>query len=79
MLDLASKINTSSKAKKFDETQVDGGVQPVCVNCEEDYLVTMAFIAEQYTFKRAIDLETLNIERERNQMVDLLLQLLNFK
>ena len=36
----------------------------------------MAYIAEQYTFKRQLDLDKLNIERERNKMVDVLLRFL---
>jgi hypothetical protein len=48
----------------------------VSVNCEEDYLIAMAYIAEQYTFKRQLDLDKLNIERERNKMVDVLLRFL---
>jgi len=52
---------------------VDGAFKTVNVSCEEDYLIAMAYIAEQLTFKRTIDLERLNIERERNKMVDVLL------
>jgi hypothetical protein len=52
---------------------VDGGLKQVCCNCEEDYLVAMAYIAEQFTFKRTIDLERFNVDRERSKMVDLLL------
>lgn len=36
----------------------------------------MVYIAECYTFNQTIDLETLNIERERNKIIDLLLSLL---
>ena len=63
----------------FEENDVDGGIQSVCVACEEDYLIAMAYIADCYTFNRNIDLETFNVSRERNKMVDLLLSLLKFR
>ena len=75
MLELGAKFNQSGR-KSFDEEQVDGGFKNVNVTCEEDYLVAMAYIAEQFTFKRAIDLDRLNIERERSKMIDVLLQFL---
>lgn len=74
VLDLASKLSNGS----FNENEVDGGVETICVQCEEDYLIAMAYIAECFTFKRNIDLETFNLERERNKMVDLLLSILQF-
>jgi hypothetical protein len=39
----------------------------------------MAYIAEAVTFKRVIDLSLLNVQREREKMCDLFLQLLQFK
>ena len=51
----------------------------MCVQCEEDYMIAMAYIADCFTFNRAIDLETFNVTRERNKMIDLLLALLRFK
>lgn len=39
----------------------------------------MIYIAECFTFNRAVDLETFNVERERNKIVDVLLTLLNFE
>jgi len=39
----------------------------------------MMYIAECFTFNRAVDLETFNIERERNKVVDVLLTLLRFE
>lgn len=67
------------KDEEFNDEEVDGGIQEVCVDCEEDYLVSMAYIADCYTYNRVIDLETFNVGRERNKMVDLLLALLKFK
>jgi hypothetical protein len=60
----------------FDVDNIDGGIESVCVQCEEDYLIAMAYIGECFTFKRAIDLQTFNLDRERNKIVDLLLSLL---
>lgn len=67
---------STKKGVHFDADAIDGGVESVCVSCEEDYLIAMAYIAECFTFKRTIDLETFNLERERNKIVDLLLSLL---
>ena len=67
------------KNEQFEEEDVDGGIQSVCVQCEEDYMIAMAYIADCFTFNRAIDLETFNVTRERNKMIDLLLALLRFK
>ena len=39
----------------------------------------MVYIADCYTFKRNVDLECFNLDRERNKMVDTLLALLDFK
>ena len=78
LLDNAARI-TTKKDVVFNEDDVDGGVESVCVECEEDYLISMIYIAECFTFNRAIDLETFNIERERNKVVDVLLALLNFE
>ena len=63
----------------FQEDDVDGGIQSVCVACEEDYMIAMAYIADCCTFSRNIDLETFNVNRERNKMIDLFLALLKFK
>ena len=42
-------------------------------------MIAMAYIADCFTFNRNIDLETFNVNRERNKMIDLLLALLKFK
>lgn len=60
LLEIASKIS-QKKDVSFSENEVDGGVESVCVESEEDYLIAMMYIAECYTFNRAIDLEILNI------------------
>lgn len=69
----------SSTGRHFEESMVDGGLNTVCVTCEEDYLISMVYIADCYTFKRNVDLECFNLDRERNKMVDTLLALLDFK
>lgn len=65
------------KGSHFDFNAIDGAIESVCVQHEEDYLIAMAYIAECLTFKRGIDLECFNVERERDKIVDLLLSLLN--
>ena len=49
------------------------------VVCNEDYMIAMIYIADCLTFKRHVDLELLNVERERNKMLDTLLCILDFK
>ena len=75
MLDLASKIQTIG----FNEDQIDGGVEGVCVQNDEDMLVAMCHIAECVTFNKPIDLEIFNLELERQKIVDVFLALLAFK
>ena len=62
-----------------DEEEIDGGTGEIEVTCEEDYLVGMAYIADCHTYKREVQLEKFNLERERNKMVDLYLNMLKFK
>lgn len=76
------KIFTNSALyydEEFDVEMVDGGTSEVCVTCEEDYMVAMAYVAECHTHKRDIDLERFDISRERKKMVDLFMNLLNFE
>ena len=65
--------------EEFDIENVDGGTSEIFVTCEEDYMVGMAYVADCATYKRNIDLEKFDVDRERNKMVDLYLQLLKFK
>ena len=78
LLENASKFS-SKKGINFDVNAIDGGVESVGVTCEEDYLIAMCYIAECFTFKRSVDLESFKIERERNKIVDLLLNLLKIQ
>ena len=64
--------------QKFDESMVDGGINSVCVTCDEDYLIAMVYIADCLTFKRNVDLECFNVGREREKMLDTLLAVLDF-
>ena len=64
--------------EEFDVENVDGGTSEIFVTCEEDYMVGMAYIADCHTYKREVELENFNVERERNKMVDLYLSLLKF-
>ncbi|MFS8160375.1 MAG: hypothetical protein ACMG6E_09260 [Candidatus Roizmanbacteria bacterium] len=74
MMDIASKMQRF----EFNEDQIDGGVEGICANCEEDMVVAMCHIAECITFGKQIDLETLNIERERQRIVNTFITLLGF-
>jgi len=65
--------------EEFDIEMVDGGTSEICVDCEEDYMVGMAYIADCHTYKREVNLEKFDLARERNKMIDLYLSLLKFK
>ena len=76
------KIFTNSAlyfGEEFDIEMVDGGTSEVCVTCEEDYMVAMAYVADCHTYHREVNLEKFDIERERNKMIDLYLRMLNFQ
>ncbi len=75
MMDLAAKVNEV----KFNEEEIDGGVAGVCVDNEEDMLIALMHVAECVTFNREIDMEVLNVDFERQKIVDTFLALLNFK
>lgn len=64
--------------RKFNETMIDGGLNSVCVSSDEDYMIAMVYIADCLTFKRNVDLELFNVERERKKMCDTLLCILDF-
>ena len=36
--------------EEFDIDMVDGGTSEVCVTCEEDYMVAMAYVADCHTY-----------------------------
>jgi hypothetical protein len=61
MMEIASNM----VGQDFDENQIDGGVEGICVIKEEDMIVATLHIAECITFGKQMDLETLNIEKER--------------
>ena len=64
--------------EEFTADMVDGGTHEVCVSCDEDYMVAMAYVADCHTYKREVNLENTNWDVERSKMVDLYLRLLNF-
>jgi hypothetical protein len=68
----------SATDQEFNEQMVDGGLNSVCVTCDEDFMIAIVYIADCLTFKRNIDLECFNVAREREKMVDTLLSLLEF-
>jgi hypothetical protein len=57
MMDLASRMIDL----EFNEDQIDGGVQGVCVKNDEDMLVTICHIAECLTLNRPVELDLLNV------------------
>ena len=65
--------------EEFDIDNVDGGTSEIAVDCDEDYLVGMAYVADCHTFVREVNLEKFDLERERAKMVDLFLQVLKFE
>ena len=65
--------------EEFNMENVDGGTCEIFVNCDEDLMVGMAYVADCHTYKRRVDLEKFFIDRERSKMVDLFLSLLRFE
>ena len=63
----------------FDTDNVDGGTSEIAVDCDEDYMIGMAYVADCHTFVREVNLEKFDLERERNKMIDLYLQVLKFE
>lgn len=60
----------------FNEDQIDGGVEGICVGRDEDMLVAMCYIAECLSLNKTMDLDTFNVGQERLRIVDSLLSLL---
>lgn len=71
MLDMASQLSQVD----FSEDQIDGGVEGVCVQRDEDMLVAMCYVADCLTFNKPIDLETFNPKIERLRIIETLLAL----
>ena len=65
--------------EEFDMENVDGGTCEIFVNCDEDFMIGMAYVADCHTYKRHVDLEKFYINSERSKMVDLFLSLLKFE
>ena len=74
MMDLASQMSNVF----FSEEHVDGGVETIPVQSEEDMLVGMCYVAECLTFNRQIDLKGFMPEVERARILDVILALLEF-
>ena len=75
MMDLASRIQD----RDFNEEMVDGGVEGICVEQEEDMVVASCYIAECITFNRPIEMDIFNAAEERAKILDTFLTLLKFK
>lgn len=61
LMDLSSRL----QEVEFQEDCIDGGVEGVCVERDEDMIVAMCYIAECVTFNKSVDLETFNVNIER--------------
>ena len=72
MMELASDMQQI----EFNEDQIDGGFESICVEEEEDMIVTVCYIAECITFGRPVQLDTVNIELERQKIIDTFVTLL---
>ena len=64
--------------RSFERDMVDGGLNSACVQTDDEFVIAMIYIADCYTYGRPVDLETLNLERERNRMLDVLITVLDF-
>lgn len=57
MLDLAAKMTN----KDFNEDDIDGGVEGVCVSNDEDMIVAVCYIAECITFNRQPEMDMFSV------------------
>ena len=73
MLDLAAKVQNF----QFDEERIDGGMEQIMCDNDQDMIVAMCYIAECLTFGREIELDSLDIENERAKILDTLLSFIN--
>jgi hypothetical protein len=62
----------------FSEENIDGGVETVNVQTDEDMIVAICYISECLTFNRQIDLQKFNPKFWRLKILDTLLALLEF-
>ena len=62
------------KDEALDKDQVDGGLNTVKLEREEDFLVAMLYIADCFSLGRTPDLECVNVKRQRERIVDVLLR-----
>lgn len=75
MLDLAAKMTN----KDFDEEDIDGGVEGICVSNDEDMIVAICYVAECITFNRQPEMDQFNVNEQRQRILDAFIQLLKFK
>lgn len=76
MMDLASKI----AGVEFSEDQIEGGVESIAVDTDEDMLVAMCYVARCTTFAEVPTFdEAFNITKERAHILDTLFALLEFQ
>lgn len=59
MMDLAAKMHDV----EFNDDQIDGGVEGICVEKEEDMIIAVCYIAECITFNRPVELDIFNVEQ----------------
>jgi hypothetical protein len=71
LLDQAGVLNET----RFDDEEVEGKINEVDADTEEDMLVFSCYIAECLTFKRPIDIQSKGVKYLRNRIVDAILNL----
>lgn len=64
-----------STQHNFEPDDVDGGFYEIDVDCAEDFTIAMMWIAYMHTFAREVQLEQFSVGKERQKVVDFILQM----
>lgn len=72
MMELAAKLQDQS----FHDDRIDGSVEGVPVDNDQDMIVAVCHIAEQVTQNYYIDMQDLDIDKERTKILYSLIKLL---
>ncbi|CDW73763.1 UNKNOWN [Stylonychia lemnae] len=72
MMELAAKLQDQS----FHDDKIDGSVEGVPVDNDEDMIVACCHIAEQMTLNYQIEMQDLDVDRERTKILYSLIKLL---
>ena len=74
MLNIADEI----QGNDFNENEVDGSVEVVNAQSDEDMIVAVCHIAECITFGKQIDVENIDLKLERQRILSNFISLLHF-